>query len=85
MYNCYYMIQHLTIKNFGLIDQLSVEFSASLNILTGETGAGKSILIDALRFGLGERLDPSQIRDRQLPCVVEVVFELSKKLFEMFD
>lgn len=79
------MILQLTIKNFGLIDQLSVEFSASLNILTGETGAGKSILIDALRFGLGERLDPSQIRNRQLPCVVEVVFELSKKLIADYD
>jgi len=78
------MIIQLTIKNFGLIDQLSVEFSAALNILTGETGAGKSILIDALRFGLGERLDPSQIRDRQLPCVVEVVFELSQKLITDF-
>ncbi len=74
------MILQLTIKNFGLIDQLAVEFSAALNILTGETGAGKSILIDALRFCLGERLDPSQIRDRQLPCVVEAVFELSKKI-----
>lgn len=74
------MISSLAIKNFGLIDQLSVDFSSGLNILTGETGAGKSILIDALRFGLGERLDPSQIRDRNAPCVVEIVFELSKSL-----
>jgi DNA repair protein RecN (Recombination protein N) len=74
------MISQLTIKNFGLIEQLSVEFCDTLNILTGETGAGKSILIDALRFGLGERLDPSQIRRKELPCTVEIVFELSKKV-----
>ncbi len=78
------MISQLTIKNFGLIDQLCVEFSGRLNILTGETGAGKSILIDALRFGLGERLDQSHIRDRQLPCAVEAVFELSPKLLQEY-
>ncbi len=78
------MISQLAIKNFGLIDQLSVEFSGALNILTGETGAGKSILIDALRFGLGERLDQTHIRDRQLPCVVEVIFELSPKLLREY-
>ena len=48
------MITSLTIQNFGLIDNLSLEWCARLNILTGETGAGKSIIIDALRFALGE-------------------------------
>jgi DNA repair protein RecN (Recombination protein N) len=71
------MISQLTIQNFGLIDRLSLEFCGQLNIFTGETGAGKSILIDALRFNLGSRLNPAQIRDAQKNCTVEVVFELT--------
>ncbi len=78
------MISQLTIKNFGLIDQLSIEFSKTLNILTGETGAGKSILIDALRFGLGERIDLTHIRNRQFSCAVEIIFESSKKLLQEY-
>lgn len=66
------MIEHLTIKNFGLIDNVSVEFSKGLNILTGETGAGKSILIDGLRFGLGEKISTDAIRDPSLPCIVQI-------------
>lgn len=70
------MITQLNIRNFGLIDDISLEFGAALNILTGETGAGKSIIIDALRFALGETLVQSQIRDPGAPCAVEAVFEL---------
>ena len=79
------MISQLTIKNFGLFDHMTIEFSKGLNILTGETGAGKSILIDGLRYALGERLDPSQIRDPQQPCAVEAVFEISKKLVNEYE
>jgi len=71
------MLRQLMIKNFGLIDEISLEFHEELNILTGETGAGKSILIDALRAALGERITPSQIRDAQSPCLIEAVFEIS--------
>lgn len=74
------MISQLTIQNAGLIDNLTVEFRERLNILTGETGAGKSILLDALRFALGERMNTSLVRNPELPCVVEVVFEIPKKL-----
>jgi len=70
------MITQMNIRNFGLIDELSLEFGAALNILTGETGAGKSIIIDALRFALGETLGQSQIRDTALPCAVEAVFDI---------
>lgn len=70
------MITQMNIRNFGLIDELSLEFDAALNILTGETGAGKSIIIDALRFALGETLGQSQIRDIGLPCAVEAVFDI---------
>lgn len=73
------MLSQLTIQNFGLIDRVSIEFCDQLNILTGETGAGKSILIDALRLALGERLNSSQIRDPKLPCTIETVFELTQK------
>jgi len=73
------MLTQLTIRNFGLIDEISIEFEKSFNILTGETGAGKSILIDALRSVLGERLDTSSIRNPQNPCVIEAVFDITDK------
>ena len=79
------MISQLSIKNFGLFDHITIDFSRGLNILTGETGAGKSILIDGLRYALGERLDPSQIRDPQQPCAVEAVFEISKNLLNDYE
>ncbi len=71
------MLSQLTIHNFGLIDKVVIEFSRKLNILTGSTGAGKSIVIDGLRFALGERLSASQIRDKSRPCVIEAVFDLN--------
>ncbi|MCB9757682.1 MAG: DNA repair protein RecN [Candidatus Omnitrophica bacterium] len=70
------MLTQLTIENFGLIERVTVEFVEKLNILTGSTGAGKSILIDGLRFALGERLNSAQIRDANKPCLIEIVFEL---------
>ncbi len=73
------MLTHLVIQNFGLIDKLSIDLSKGLNILTGETGAGKSIIIDALRFVLGERLESSLVRDPKLPCLVQASFELNSK------
>lgn len=79
------MLSQLTIENFGLIDKLTVEFSAKLNILTGSTGAGKSILIDGLRFALGERLNPAAIRDNQKICLIEAVFELKDKKLLALD
>ncbi|MFH1395016.1 MAG: DNA repair protein RecN [Candidatus Omnitrophota bacterium] len=76
------MISNFTIQNFGLIDRLTIEFCKSLNVFTGETGAGKSILIGALHFALGKRLNSAQIRNPEKPCVVEIVFELSPKLIK---
>jgi DNA repair protein RecN (Recombination protein N) len=78
------MLSQMTIRNFGLIDEISIEFINGFNVLTGETGAGKSILIDALRSALGERLDTASIRDPQNPCVIEAVFDITdKKLREL--
>lgn len=79
------MLTQLTIKNFGLIDETSLPFDPRLNVLTGETGAGKSIIIDGLRFALGERLKTSQIRDTDAPCVVEAVFQLNQALVAQHD
>ena len=77
------MLSQMTNRNFGLIDEISIEFVNGFNILTGETGAGKSILIDALRSVLGERLDTTSIRNPQNPCVIEAVFDFpDKKLRE---
>ena len=72
------MISQLTIKNFGLFENISINFNKNLNIFTGETGAGKSIIIDAVNYALGQKLNTNQIRNKNIPCFVEVIFELSK-------
>lgn len=73
------MLTQLTINNFGLIDSVCLEFNECLNVLTGETGAGKSIIIDALRIALGDRINPLQVRDKTKPCTIECFFVLQDK------
>ena len=68
------MIQNLSVENIALIDKLNVELGAGLNILSGETGAGKSIIIDAVSFVLGERADRTLIRYGTESATVEAVF-----------
>ncbi len=70
------MLTQLHIKNFALIEDLTLEFSGQMNVMTGETGAGKSILIDAIRFVLGERMDGLRQEANDKPCQVEAAFEL---------
>src|SRR5271157_3412712 len=70
------MLARLSIRDVVLIDQLDVEFSAGLNILTGETGAGKSILLDALSLALGGRGDGGLVRHGEMQGQVTAVFEL---------
>ena len=70
------MLTELNIKNFAIIDQLHVEFGPGLNVLTGETGAGKSILVDAINLLLGSRASPEMIRTGQEEASVEAFFEL---------
>ncbi|OYT72957.1 MAG: DNA repair protein RecN [Armatimonadetes bacterium CP1_7O] len=70
------MLHALHIENLAIIDRLEVSFTAGLNALTGETGAGKSILIDALSLALGERADPTLIRAGAEKLRVNAVFEL---------
>src|SRR3990172_4688181 len=71
------MLKTLTIKNYALIEEVEVEFESGLNIITGETGAGKSILIDALGLVLGERANSEVIRKGAEKAVVESVFGIS--------
>ncbi|MCX7879507.1 MAG: DNA repair protein RecN [Ignavibacteria bacterium] len=70
------MLQSLYIKNFALIDELFIEFDNGLNILLGETGAGKSIIIDALMIALGERSSPELVKQGQNKSVIEATFSL---------
>ena len=70
------MLQKLRIQNYAIIDELSVDFSPKLNIITGETGAGKSILMGALDLVLGKRADVAVLKDKQKKCIVEAFFSL---------
>lgn len=82
------MIRKITIKNFALIDNTEIEFNEGLNVLSGETGSGKSIIIDAINFALGAKADRSCIRYGTNECIVTVVFlvdndEVKKVLDEL--
>ncbi len=71
------MLVTLKVKNFAIVDNIKVDLSAGLNVITGETGAGKSILAGALGLVLGERADKSMIRSGENRCGVEAVFSLA--------
>jgi DNA repair protein RecN (Recombination protein N) len=73
------MLQKLSIQNYAIIDALEINFSGKLNIITGETGAGKSIIIGALGLILGERADSSVLVNKEKKCVVEGIFDAGKK------
>jgi len=70
------MLVSLSIRNFALVERTTVEFGPGLNVITGETGAGKSILIGALGLLLGNRADKSAIRSGEDSCFAEAVFDL---------
>jgi DNA repair protein RecN (Recombination protein N) len=72
------MLQKLHIQNYAIIDEISIDFSSKLNIITGETGAGKSILVGALSLVLGERADSSVLSAKDKKCVVEAFFSSAK-------
>lgn len=78
------MLQRLTVENYALIDKLDMELDARLNIITGETGAGKSILLGALGLLLGNKNDSSTIRDMERSCVIEGVFDVGAYGLEEF-
>jgi DNA repair protein RecN (Recombination protein N) len=70
------MLSHLRIRNLAIVDQVQIEFHPGLNVITGETGAGKSMLADALDLVLGGRADKSVIRAGEAQCQVEAAFTL---------
>ena len=83
------MLTRLSVNNYALIDQLEVEFDSRLNIITGQTGAGKSILLGALSLLLGARNEGAAIKDTTRNCVVEALFDIDglniEWLFEQLD
>ena len=80
------MLTSITVKNYALINELHIDFSSGLSIITGETGAGKSILLGALGLVLGNRADSSTLKDTTRKCVVEAVISIDKyNLQDFFD
>ena len=83
------MLTKLKIKNFAIIEDLEVDFSDGMTCITGETGAGKSILLGGLSLVLGKRADLSCMFDSSRKCIVEATFQISKyslkKFFETYD
>ena len=83
------MLTTLSIKNYALIDQLQVNFTNGLTIITGETGAGKSILLGGLSLILGKRADLSSVKNQSEKCVIEATFDIAnynlKPLFKAED
>lgn len=73
------MLSILRIQNYAIIEELEIKFSHQLNIITGETGAGKSIIMGALSLILGERADTSVLLNKEKKCIVEGVFQLNDK------
>jgi len=72
------MLQELRIKNFAIIDELSISFSKGLNILTGETGAGKSIILNAVQLLRGEKAGEELVRSEEEEASIEALFDLSE-------
>lgn len=79
------MIHKLTVHNYVLIDHLEIEFSDKLNVITGETGAGKSILLGAIGLILGNRADTKVLYNESEKCYVEGVFECPAELRPLFE
>jgi DNA repair protein RecN (Recombination protein N) len=78
------MLQHLSVQNYALIDQLEIDFSGGLTIITGETGAGKSILLGALGLIAGNRADAQSLQDKTKKCVIEAVFNIKEYALNAF-
>lgn len=78
------MLKSLYIQNYALIDQLEIEFTNGLSVITGETGAGKSIILGALSLVLGQRADVKSIKHGAAKCTIEAVFDLSSYHLEDF-
>ena len=78
------MIRSLSIQNYALIDSLHIAFDSGFSVITGETGAGKSIILGALSLILGQRADTRQIKQGESKCLIEGVFNISSYHLEPF-
>ncbi len=78
------MLRHLYIENYALIQKLEIDFQSGFSVITGETGAGKSILLGALGLILGDRADTAVLADPSVKCIVEGHFQLSGSRFRGF-
>jgi DNA repair protein RecN (Recombination protein N) len=79
------MLQNISLRDFVIVDQLELDFSAGFTVLTGETGAGKSILLDALSLVLGERADSSQIREGCNRAEISALFRIDAEQVQHFS
>ncbi len=78
------MLIHLAIENYALIDHLDIDFHKGFTAITGETGAGKSILMDALDLVLGKRADTQVLLDPARKCIVEATFSVANYNLQSF-
>ena len=78
------MLVSLQVKNYALIKELKIGFNSGFSIITGETGAGKSILLGALSLLLGQRADTTVLMDKQKKCVVEGIFDIKDYVLQPF-
>ena len=78
------MLQTISLRDFVIVDQLELDFASGFTVLTGETGAGKSILLDALSLVLGERADSSQIREGSNRAEISALFRIDAELIQSF-
>lgn len=81
------MLQRLFVKNYAIITQLEISFAEGMVVITGETGAGKSIIMGALSLTLGERADSTMVKDKNFKTIIEAVFTLpkSQKIIQIFE
>ncbi|MFN6092718.1 MAG: AAA family ATPase, partial [Bacteroidota bacterium] len=78
------MLKRLFVKNYILIDELDISFDKGMSVITGETGAGKSILLGALELILGQRADSGTLLHKKTKCIIEGTFQLSKDAYADF-
>ncbi len=79
------MLQNISLRDFVIVDQLELDFASGFTVLTGETGAGKSILLDALSLVLGERADTSQIREGSTRAEISALFRIDSEQVSHFN
>ena len=78
------MLTRLVVNNYAIIEEVDINFSEKLNVITGETGAGKSILLGALALVLGERADTKSLNNQSKKCVVEAAFSVANYKLKNF-